>query len=625
MSPEPQPKAEEEVIALPAEVFGPVPEQPSLDKEENVPEWLRDSLQEAYDEFPSSPLIEAEKGLQGRDFETTATIPLAQAKPGEAPAETPDMPEWLRQLRAQDTIEGTQPPSWLTEPEIELETKLPEEEIPQIQEETPSWLMGITPSVEVEAVGAEVASPKEDETPDWLRDLGSTPEETSQEALEVGDREVPAWLKQMGGSTALDEGAEQLDIAETQAFQEIGSGQIPVSEQQTMKATVPIKPAQGKSEISTEATLAASMQGLGAGGSQTLPLRESAILAGIGAALTPPAGLSLLKPEPQIVPEPLAENMERASVFQEIVSQPLIPRESILGRKRTRLWAIVGRALLYLLIIAVAAITLYWQGAQDVGFFHEYNMPISPRTQAVHAQINSVPERSTVLLIADYDPSLAEELNAQARTLLQSLIQRNLKILVVSTTFAGPQVMQDVMEDLVQRQAVSYEYGEDYINLGYLPGQETSLLLFGQNPLAAVRADFRDQKDLRNYDLFAATLRKVPEEGLGQVIPLVIYLGGNEESLRIWIEQVLAQQANVRMIAGISAGLEPYAYPYLESGQLAGLLSGLTGAAEHESLTKNPGRAVRSIDSQIGIHLVIAGSIILGNVVYILRRILRRR
>jgi len=612
---------DETVIALPTEIFGPLSERSSLNKEENVPEWLRDSLQESYDEVPDS-LIETDRGLPGRDIGATATMPRAQMKPGEAPAETPDMPGWLRQLRAQDTFEETPLPSWLTEPEVELESSLPKEEIPQMQEETPGWLAGLAPPEETKKV---------DESPVWLRDLNSMPEEISKEISEMSEMDegdVPAWLKQMGGSTAFDEKPKQTDGAATQAFPEMKDSQKPSPDQPTMKAPVPAKPAQDKSESPTEAIVAAATQRMRAEpiteSPETFQLKGGAILAGIGSALTPPAGLSFLKPEPQIISEALTESTEQSSVFQEIVNQPLIPREPSLGRKHRGLWAMVGRVILYLLIIAVVGITLYWQGAEDVGFFHEYNIPISPRVQAVYDQINSVPERSTVLLIADYEPSLAEELNTQARTLLQSLIQRNLKILIVSTTFTGPQVMQNIIEDLIQRQASSYKYGEDYANLGYLPGQETSLLLFGQSPLSAVRVDFRDRVDLRNYPITSA-LEKVPQEGLGQAIPLIIHLSGSEETLRVWIEQVLARQTDARMIAGVSAGLEPYAYSFLESGQLAGLLSGLTGAAEYEALTKNPGRAVRSIDSQVGIHLVVAGVILLGNIVYILGRILRRR
>jgi len=594
--------------------------------EENVPEWLRDSLQEAFEEaLPAFP--EADRDLAAKDLGTTATIPLSQVKPGEAPGETADMPEWLRQLRAQEkTIEETQPPSWLSESEFEVEPGSLEEGLPQVQEETPAWLWGAAPSEETEVMEVVEPHSQRDEAPNWLSDLGAAPEEPAKQILEIGEREVPDWLKQLGG--AFEEGSTREELAATQAIRDSG-GQPPAPEQPGLPGVTPAEPRPSQADAATEAVPAVPLPGPRAWRGMERPespqLREGHILAGIGAALAAPASHAWLKPEQPVTTEAIVEGSERASVFQEIVSQPLIAGElPQKGRKRSRFWPALGRAVLYLLIIAVVAITLYWQGAQDIGFFHEYNMPISPRTQSVYNQINAVPERSPVLIVADYEPSLAEELNAQARTLLQSLIRRQLKILVVSTAFTGPQVMQNVLEDVIQQQTASYQYGEDYVNLGYLPAQETSLLLFGQDPLSAVRVDFINRTDLKEYPL-ASVLGRVPEEGLGQAIPLIVYLGGNEESLRLWIEQVIARHPDARMIAGVSAGLEPYTYPYLGAGQLAGVLAGLTGAAEYESLTQLPGRAVRSIDSQAGVHLLIVGLIILGNIVYALGRLFRRR
>lgn len=594
--------------------------------DENVPEWLRDSLQEAFEEA-SPAFLESDRDLAASDMATTATIPLSQVKPGEAPAETADMPEWLRQLRAQEKgMEETQLPSWLTESEIESEPGTLEEGLPQIQEETPAWLWSAGPSEETESMEVLEPGSQRGQSPDWLGDMSAVPEEPAEQFLEIDEREVPDWLKQLGGA-AFDEGSTQEELAHTQVIRDSGA-QPPAAEPATLQS-VTAQPPPSRAEVATEAMPSVPPPGQrawrGVDGPEAAQLKEGNILAGIGAALAAPTSHALLKPEGPVTTEAIIEGSERASVFQEIVSQPLIAGEPPQRRrKRSRFWPAFGRAVLSLLIFAAVALTLYWQGAQDIGFFHEYNMPISPRTQAVYNQISAVPERSPVLIIADYEPSLAEELNVQARTLLESLIRRQLKILVVSTAFTGPQVMQEVVEDVLQHQAASYQYGEDYVNLGYLPAHETSLLLFGQDPLSAVRVDFKNRADLKAYPL-ASALGRVPQEGLARAIPLIVYLGGNEESLRLWIEQVIARQPDARMIVGVSAGLEPYTYPYLGAGQLAGVLSGLTGAAEYESLTQSPGRAVRSIDSQAGVHLLIVGLVILGNIVYALGRIFGRR
>ena len=596
--------------------------QPSGDEGE-IPEWIQ-GLAEQTPEEPLPPAKEDEASLL-ESTEVGGPVPLSHITPGEAPVDASEMPEWLRELRDQEPLEDMEPPIWLTEPETEIQAELPAEEIPQFQEETPGWLAGL-PSVEQD-------SPAED-VPEWLRDLDTTEEELSQEIPESEEGEVPSWLKRMSEPETTDESAETSHAEEVGILEEsdeLSEAQPPPSDQPTAGAPIPPLPPESplpdaapteamdsisEREVATASTTDESPQGL--------QVKESAILAGIGAALSVEPAISAVTPRQELISQAIPEETEQARIFQEIASQPPVPRASAIGRKRSRLWGTLGRIIIYLLIIATVVITLYWQGALEIGFFSRHNLPISRQTQNVYEQINTIPEQSLALLVVDYEPSLAEELNAQARTLLQNLMQRQLKILMVSTTLTGPQVVQDIMEELAGQPEFNYEYGEDYINLGYLPGQEASLSLFGRSPLAAVRVDFRDGQDLSSYPV-AAGLQDVPQKGLGQVIPLVVNLSGNQDNLRIWIEQVLAANDNVNMIMGVSAGLEPYVYPYLESGQLAGVLSGLTGAAEYEALTGKPGRAIRSIDSQVAVHLLIVGLIVLGNVGYALKRVVRRR
>jgi hypothetical protein len=56
------------------------------------------------------------------------------------------------------------------------------------------------------------------------------------------------------------------------------------------------------------------------------------------------------------------------------------------------------------------------------------------------------------------------------------------------------------------------------------------------------------------------------------------------------------------------------AYPMLETGQLQGMLVGLKGANEFETLMKRPGFATRASASLSYSHLLIILLIILGNV-----------
>ena len=56
---------------------------------------------------------------------------------------------------------------------------------------------------------------------------------------------------------------------------------------------------------------------------------------------------------------------------------------------------------------------------------------------------------------------------------------------------------------------------------------------------------------------------------------------------------------------GCTGVMAPGLYPLLRSGQINGLIGGLRGAAEYESLIGQKGRAVAGMDAQSATHLAI--------------------
>ncbi|MEW5993572.1 MAG: hypothetical protein AB1744_04160, partial [Candidatus Zixiibacteriota bacterium] len=57
-------------------------------------------------------------------------------------------------------------------------------------------------------------------------------------------------------------------------------------------------------------------------------------------------------------------------------------------------------------------------------------------------------------------------------------------------------------------------------------------------------------------------------------------------------------------------------YPYLNSGQIFGIMAGMHGAAQYEKLAENPGRGRDGMRIQLYAHIIIILFIIMGNVGY---------
>ncbi len=231
-------------------------------------------------------------------------------------------------------------------------------------------------------------------------------------------------------------------------------------------------------------------------------------------------------------------------------------------------------------------------------------IPLTPSTAAFFQSIAALRPGSPVLVAFDYDPSTQGEMDPQARAVLSHLMQRGARIAAVSLLPAGPAQAQLAFAGTATAQG--YRYGDDYINLGYLAGDEAALATLGQGITDAFPQDFGERLPTNGRPVLQG-IRGVRD------FALVVVLGSDERTVLAWLTQVQAR-FGVRMAAGVSAASAAQMQPYLQSGQLAGLLTGLPGAAEYELLMNRPGPAVRMLDAQSLAHAVIVVFVLLGNV-----------
>lgn len=97
-----------------------------------------------------------------------------------------------------------------------------------------------------------------------------------------------------------------------------------------------------------------------------------------------------------------------------------------------------------------------------------------------------------------------------------------------------------------------------------------------------------------------------------QDVSLIIEFAAQQRTLQWWVEQV-GSQYKVKIVAAVSAAVEPTAMPYHNSGQLVGLISGLPSAAQYEKETdKWPPLDIATVDAQSVAHLAIVALIVLG-------------
>jgi len=225
--------------------------------------------------------------------------------------------------------------------------------------------------------------------------------------------------------------------------------------------------------------------------------------------------------------------------------------------------------------------------------------------------IEALPPNAVVLMSFDYGPSTQVELAPAARANLRHLWRRkDIKIIGMALWPEGAKLgnrLLTKMADEQAKQGVERVYGRDWVNLGYMAGGVVALRSIGSSFRRTFPQDFRRNK-LESLDLMKG-VRDYRD------INLILTYSGGDPGIKHHI-QVGATQYHVKVGGGVTAVSAPEMSPYLNSGQLVGLMGGLRGAAEYEVLIDSPGDAVAGMNVQSAVHVVMAIFIIISNVVY---------
>jgi len=255
------------------------------------------------------------------------------------------------------------------------------------------------------------------------------------------------------------------------------------------------------------------------------------------------------------------------------------------GRVRRRLpllrWAVSG-----LLLLAVALPILLRLSVFPLPTVEP--LELAPLVSLVAG----LPTDRAALVVFDFEPANAGELEVVAGPLLEDLMAKGVPLATLSTRPTGP----PLAERLLRQRGAAYDYqtGEDYVHLGYLSGGVPAIQLFSADPRAAVLSGFAATVASDGGEL--AGWESPVLEGVRSLsdFSMVVVISAGAESARSWIEQASPWLAGRPLVMVLSAGVEPMIRPYYEAlrPQVNGLLSGEPAAVAYELRNGKPGPAV---------------------------------
>ena len=264
----------------------------------------------------------------------------------------------------------------------------------------------------------------------------------------------------------------------------------------------------------------------------------------------------------------------------------------------------IDRRIVFLFVFVALVATMLWP----------VSIPIVPTSNVrmVYDAVEKLKGKpgATVLVSFDYGPGSAPELQPVAINALRQCIANDIKVVGMANWPDAVGLAQAAFDSISR--TYSAVRGEDWTFLGYKPGGPSLIINMGQ--------DFRSAF---SQDMFGTSTAEMPVTRsigkLGDFDYVLAIAAGNTIDRTVWIPFAV-DRYKVKLGGAVTAVMSPDMFPYLQSGQLTGLVSGLAGAAEYETLMNAPGSAVDGMVPQAAVHIVIIMFIIFGNVMYFLQR-----
>jgi hypothetical protein len=266
----------------------------------------------------------------------------------------------------------------------------------------------------------------------------------------------------------------------------------------------------------------------------------------------------------------------------------------------------LDRRIIYSLVILAVALPLLFP----------LNLPIivNKEVRNVYDKIESLPEGSNILIAADFDPASQPELYPMLKAVMEHVIRKHDKLLIVVLWINGPNLVAQAINEL-KVEHPDWKSGEDYAFLGFQVGGSIVIMSMGSDISRTYPKDF--------YGQATSTMPIIRDfNQLKDTDYMVMLEAGNSGD---WWIVFGTQKFNIPVGAGVTAVMAPAYYTYLQADQVNGIIGGLRGAAEYEKLIGKPGKATSAMDSQSVVHALIFMAILLANIAALVSAAQKRR
>jgi len=272
----------------------------------------------------------------------------------------------------------------------------------------------------------------------------------------------------------------------------------------------------------------------------------------------------------------------------------------------------------WIFLIEAVVVVLALVGPFSVGV--KITKPVDDFYRVIHQSDPSKP----ILLAVDTPPAGLPELEPMIVAILRHAFGRGQPVVIISLQMEGVAISERLLNqvtgeinDSVARtgRGEPLESGVDYALLGFRAGFSSVIISLGEEIKNVFPTDFYGTP-LDTMPLFDNT------HNYGDMAAAIDISWSSTPE--VWIA-FAGGPFGIPILVGCTAVSAPQYYAYLQTGQMAGLLGGLKGAAEYERITNSPGAAGRGMVAQLGVHALLVLAIVLGNIAFFADRFRKAR
>ncbi|OGR50574.1 MAG: hypothetical protein A2049_10785 [Elusimicrobia bacterium GWA2_62_23] len=253
------------------------------------------------------------------------------------------------------------------------------------------------------------------------------------------------------------------------------------------------------------------------------------------------------------------------------------------------------------LIFLALAILLVFPIVKPLGL---PNLNLGSEVKSLYERIEGLPPRSFVLMSLDYDPATRPELHPQAVAILRHAFRKNLRVGILTLNAGATGLIEEIGERIPKDIAPEKVYGKDYVILPYQPNPVAVMTQMGMDLYQIYDKD-RDGSPIRDMEVFKG-IKNVKDMQLGICIT-------GTAMLDYWIAYT-GDKFKFPMAGGVTAVSQMGYAPYLQTGQLKGLVGGMKGAADYETLINHKEKGTSGIDALSLAHLMVIILIVTANI-----------